>query len=386
MGLIARGGDILRITFFTDTYWPQVNGVTRTLERKIKFLNIRGHETVIFAPADPRGKPGGRVYTFPGVPVPFYGEMRIGLPWSGHLRSILEDFQPQVVHLVTEYTIGYTGLRWSRKLGVPAVASYHTDIPQYLAYYHFPFLSETAWKYLVWFHNQCQINFCPSEAARRELAQRGISRLAVYGRGVDGELFHPGRRSESVRQRYAPGTRIILLYAGRLAAEKNIGVLLEAFTMVRSAYSDVTLVLAGDGPLAPALARQQPAGVVLAGQLASEELAQLYASSDLFVFPSTTETFGNVVLEAMASGLPVVAPLAGGISENLQPGVNGLACPPDDPQALADKVLGLLADPGERQRLGQAARRYAEGRSWDRALAPLLAGYEAVVAEVEAAG
>lgn len=364
----------MRVAFFTDTYYPQVNGVTRTLEQLLAFLEAQGHAVLVFAPADPRGHPPRRACLFRGIPVPFYAEMRLGLPFSLNLHRTILDFSPDLIHLVNEYSLGLAGLHWAKRLGVPAVGCFHTNIPRYLEYYGLPFLSEAAWRYLVWFHRQCAVNFYPSGKIGEVLAARGIEDLVYWGRGVDTGLFNPDRRDPALRRRLGGGP--LLLYVGRLAPEKELAVAFNALTLVHRQYPTAKLLLAGDGPLGPSIRRQPPEGVISLGQLEGHDLARLYASCDLFAFPSTTETYGIVVLEAMASGLPVVAPLSGGITENLQPGVNGLDFVPGEPEAMARAIIKLLADEPLRRRLSIQAHRHAQQRSWPHTLAPVLETYQ----------
>jgi glycosyltransferase involved in cell wall biosynthesis len=369
----------MRVAFFSDTYLPQVNGVTRTLRRLRTFLTGRGVDNIMLAPFDPRGVEDDTVYTFPSVPLPFYPEMRLGLPWESQVDKTLGEFKPDVVHLVTEYAMGVAGLKWAQKTHTPFVASFHTNIPQYLMYYNLPFLSEAAWHYLVWFHNQCRINFCPSQATRELLAARGMQNLHIWGRGVDSHLFHPFKRCPSLRHTYGvTEDACLLLYVGRIAPEKGLEVLTRAFALVNKEIPSARLVIVGDGPLAPKLKQQAQPNVIFAGELAAKELAVHYASGDVFAFPSTSETYGNVVLEAMASGLPVVAPLAGGVTENLVPSINGMSFTADDAVEMAAVLTELINDRGLRQALGHNARQHAEARTWDSAFAPVVDGYYSV--------
>ncbi|MGD0152518.1 MAG: glycosyltransferase family 1 protein [Thermacetogeniaceae bacterium] len=372
----------LRIAFFTDACLYQVNGVSRTVERLLGFLEEQGCQTVVFAPNDPvqpaHGlQPRRKAYLYQGIPLPFYAECRLGVPLSPRFYEAFTGFKPDLVHLVTEYSMGLAGLHCACRFGVPVVSSYHTDIARYAAYYRLPFLSEATWRYLVWFHRQCRLNFYPSRSTGQVLAERGIPNLQYWGRGVDTTFFHPCKRDDLLRRRLGPGP--LLLYVGRLAPEKDLDVAFTALEQVLRTYPEAKLILAGDGPLGPVIRHQPPAGVLPLGMLQGEELSRLYASCDLFAFPSTTETYGNVVLEAMASGLPVVASLSGGITENLRPGSNGLDFPPHQSQGMAEAILALLDNGTLRRQLSAGARRHAETRSWANALNPVLEGYRSVV-------
>ena len=370
----------LRIAFFTDACLSQVNGVSRTVERLLGFLDERDCQTAVFAPNDPSGppqRPRRRTYLYQGIPLPFYAECRLGVPISPRLYEAFTGFKPDLVHIVTEYSMGLAGLHCAWRFGVPAVSSYHTDLSRYVAYYRLPFLSESVWRYLVWFHRQCRLNFYPSQSTGQILAERGIPHLRYWGRGVDTTMFNPGKRDDLLRRRLGPGP--LLLYVGRLAPEKNLDVLFTAMEQVRGAYPEAKLILAGDGPMGAAIRRQTPPGVIPLGMQQGEELRRIYASCDLFTFPSTTETYGNVVLEAMAAGLPVVAPLSGGITENLRPGINGLDFPPNQPRGMAAAICTLLQNDSLRRQMADEARRHAETRSWSNALSPVLGGYREVV-------
>jgi glycosyltransferase involved in cell wall biosynthesis len=240
-------------------------------------------------------------------------------------------------------------------------------------------LTPVAWNYLTWFHRQCQVTFYPCRGTGDALAARDIPRLVYWGRGIDPNLFNPKHRDENIKRRFGPGP--LLLYVGRLAAEKEPEVAMAALARIRQQYPQAKLLMAGDGPLGANLRRQTPPGVVFLGLVQGEDLSRLYASCDLFLFPSTTETYGNVILEAMASGLPVVAPLSGGIAENLRPGYNGLECEPHSPAAMARAALTLLENRALRLQMAAQARRHAESRTWTRALAPVIETYEQVLAE-----
>lgn len=370
----------MRVVLCTDTYPPQVNGVARTLARLVAYLQREGHAVLVLAPQDERARPEDGVVRLPALPLPLYPELKLALPLFPALPRRLAAFQPDIFHLATEFSVGLAGLAAARELGVPAVSSYHTHFPQYLLHYRLPVLAQPAWSYLRWFHNSTQLTFCPSADTAAVLTKQGVHPPTLWGRGVDTDLFTPARRDAALHRRYAGPNGRLLLYVGRLAPEKGLPVLLAAFALLKERLPRVSLVLAGDGPLRADLERRAPAGVRFAGYVQGVELARLYASADVFAFPSTTETYGNVLLEALASGLPVVAPLAGGLKENLKPGENGLAALPDNPADTAHCLMEILTRPELAARLARAARSHALGRSWERALAVVPAGYQAVLA------
>jgi len=307
-----------------------------------------------------------------GLPVPFYPQMRLGLAHR-RLGKELSAFAPHIVHLVTEYSMGWTGLCWARRRGVPVAASFHTDIPGYLSFYGFPFLSSLAWQYIAWFHRQCLVNFYPCEVYGDILKSLGVPNLVRWGRGVDTEAFHPRHRDEAWRRSWGPGP--LLLYVGRLALEKEPQVAMAALKFIREEFPQAKLLMAGEGPLQGKLEREAQEGVVLLGLAKGRDLSRLYASCDLFLFPSVTETYGNVILEAMASGLPVVAPLAGGVKENLIPGYNGCPCEPHSPRDMARAALQILKNTQLKEALSRQARSHAEERTWEKALGIVLDTY-----------
>jgi glycosyltransferase involved in cell wall biosynthesis len=258
------------------------------------------------------------------------------------------------------------------------VSSYCTNFAEYAAGYGLGWLAPAIWALLRHFHAPSLVTYCPSEATRRDLRARGFAEdLQLWPRGVDAELFDPRRRSEDVRARLAPGARVVLTYVGRIAPEKRLDLLLDAWPVIREgATRPVALVLVGHGPALQALQARAPEGVHFTGFLHGEELATAYASSDLFVFPSDTETFGQVVTEAFASGLPVVAPARGGVVDLIRPEVTGLLFEPGDASGFATAALRLIEDDELRARLGGMARNDALGRSWDDVFERLFASYE----------
>lgn len=373
----------MKIALFSDTFLPEVNGVARTLGRLVAHAAQRGHQVGLVTPRVDRQDALHTSFHHQlfGVPVPFYPELKLARPLDAGGRRRLDDFRPDLVHVATESTVGVSGARWAREHGIPLVTSFHTHFAAYLPGYHLGWAEGWVWKHLRRFHGGAELTFCPSRATLEMLQDQDFhGRLRIWSRGVDAQHFHPSRRRESVRQRLAPGAERILLYVGRLAPEKRVDVLMEAFTEIRAREGDrVALVLVGDGPAAPELRRRAGPGVRFTGYLQGEELADAYAAGDLFVFPSDTETFGNVVAEAMASGLPVVAPSSGGVMEMVRPGETGILVPPGEARGFADATLSLLRDEGERARLAGGARREAERRSWSRIMDGLLEGWEEVV-------
>lgn len=372
----------MKIAIFTDTYLPQVNGVAKTLGRLNDFLKSKDIPCLVFAPeVDGKKLEDPNVHTFLSHDFFLYPECKLSLPSYGRIKQILDEFQPTLIHVTTPFPIGFLGLKYALEQGIPAVASYHTNFPQYLEYYRLDFFKGLAWHILRWFHNQFQRNYCPSMETLRLLKKHGINNLEVWSRGVSMENFHPNKKKEEWRTKMgAKGNKLLLLYVGRLAPEKDVEVLLDALHLVNRQLGHlVHLALVGDGPSKEELMVNAPENVTFVGYLQGEDLAAAYASADLFVFSSVTETLGNVVLEAMASGLPVVAPKAGGIKDNLSNMENGIACRPKNAVSMARAIATLVEDSVLRKNLAHQAYRYAGTRSWEAVFNRLLESYSEVV-------
>jgi len=375
---LGKGNGSVRIVLFTETFLPKVDGIVKTLCRLLEHLAIRGHKCLVFAPT------GGPTYYaktpvvgLPGHPFPLYPELRLVPPYVDVSRH-LGAFRPDVVHLVNPVSLGLAGLQQARRLDIPVAASYHTDIPGFAEQWGLGVLSEPLWTYLRWVHNQMDLNLCPSHATQAELEARGFQRLKVWSRGVDTDRFHPRHRTQSWRMRLGGGhpDAPLLLFVSRLSPEKRVEWLRPVLDVVPSAR----LAIVGDGPARPWLEQRfADTRTVFTGYLHGEDLARAYAAADIFVFPAANETFGNVVLEAMASGLPVVAARAGGPLDSVVEGVTGLLFDPTHPHGLADEVRRLVDDLAYARQLGGAGRLRAEARSWSTVLDGLLDDYAELI-------
>lgn len=370
----------MRVAIFAETFLPKFDGITNTLCYLLEHLATRRHTTLMFAPQDsPARYAATPIIGLPSIRFPLYPELKL-VPPSVNIGETLAAFRPDIVHVVSPVTLGLAGLRQARALGLPVVASYHTDIPGYATRYGLSLLRQPLWRYFRWLHNQADLTLCPSRYTRDELAEHRFRRLRIWGRGVDAARFAPARRSGEWRARLSGGApdAPLLLYVGRLASEKRI----DWLRPVLQALPGARLAVVGDGPLRPALA-ELFAGlpVVFTGYLRGDDLAAAYASADAFVFPSDRETFGNVVLEAMASGLPILVPRAGGPVDHVQDERNGLFFAADSQQDLVDQARRLVLDGELRQRLGAAARRHAESQTWPAIFDELLSDYARVMAD-----
>lgn len=371
----------LRVCLITETYFPQVNGVSRTLDHLVRFLTGQGHEVHVVAPRYQEGTSlpvGARLTAFPAFPLPFYPEILACPVRAPQLARVLDAFGPHVVHLATEGPLGLAGLRASRARRLPVVSSFHTHFPRYLAFYRLGGLAPAAWRYLSWFHNRTAATLCPTASVREDLERRGFRNVAVWSRGVDADLFRPDRRDPSLRRLWGVGTEdTVLAYAGRLAAEKNLPLLLEAFRLLPPDLS-CRLVLIGDGPLRAKLEgapEVRQGRVILTGYRRGEDLARAYASADIFVFPSVTDTFGNVLLEAMASGLPAVAFRVSGPGDVVRDGQTGCLAPETTAPCLAAAVADLAAAPLRRRVMGKGARLWAESQTLEAVNATVVEAY-----------
>ena len=331
---------------------------------------------IIFAPeGGPTEYAGFRIISMAGYRFPFYPEFKL-IPPTFDFTPHLKAFRPDVVHVMCPAVVGVEGIRQSRKLGIPVVASYHTDIPGYMRIWGLKFLSAPSRNYLRWVHNQADLNFCPSTEVQKELVTHGFKQMKIWDHGVDAHNFHPCHQDEDCRHQLTDGNcdAPLLLSVGRISSEKRI----ELLKPVLETFPHLRLAIVGDGPYRTRL-EQIFAGTktVFTGYLHGKDLAQAYASADLFVFPAPKETFGNVAMEAMASGLPVIATQSGGPVDFVQVGKTGLLFPPNDQQALIDAVDWFLADwPRRPRQLGAAGRQFAETYTWSKAMAQLVSEYK----------
>jgi len=369
----------LRITLVTETYFPQVNGVSRTLDRLVRHCVGAGDQLQLLLPRYATGTtdlPAGvESHSWRAVPLPFYPEIVLPMVTPGGVAKVMAGFRPDLVHIATEGSLGWAALRAARRLNLPVVSSYHTNFADYLAMYRAGILAPLCWGYLRHFHNATRMTFCPTSSTRHELETRGFHSVAVWSRGVDSERFHPAKRDLALRKKLgiAPDD-IVLAYAGRLAAEKNLEMLAEAWRTLPE-RERCRLLFIGDGPLRRRLESQAGSRGIFTGYRHGDELADLYASADLFVFPSVTETFGNVILEAMASGLPAIGFAVQGPRDIIDDGRTGRLVAAVQADSLRQAMSELIVDRQRRREMGTLARRYAEAHSWERIMGGLRDSY-----------
>ncbi len=371
----------MRVALFTDTFAPQINGVTMTLNRLVQYWQRQGIQFLVFAPDHGgQGVDAAEIRRVPSFPFPLYPECRIPLSGYAGIERELLVFKPDLLHLVTPFTLGLIGHRFGQRHNVPMVASYHTNFDQYLDYYRVPFLKKMYWSYHVWFHSYCDRNYCPSTSTKVLLERNGIKNLEIWSRGIDAGEYAPELRNPRIREKYGIGEgKMLLLYVGRVAPEKDIEVLLDSYkTLPPDVAENVHLIVVGDGPLMPKIASDK-SGITFTGYLRGRELAEIYASCDLFVFPSGTETFGNVVLEAMASGLPVVGVEAGGVTDIITHMKNGVLCPARSVEGFRDGISMLVRNEDLRLQMARSARINAVKRDWDSIFTELTKSYRSVI-------
>lgn len=374
----------VRIALVTDTYLPQVNGVTTVVRRIADTVRAAAHDLVVVAPRYPHGsggdRGGGEELRVPSLPFPPYPSIRLSLPLYRHVAQSLDRFAPDLLHAATEGPLGLIGRRYAMQRGLPLVTSFHTDFPQYARDYGLRLLTPLVWRWLQRFHRPARMIHTPGIAVRDELVRRGLRNTVIWGRGVDPRHFHPNRRDTGWRRWMAGADdTVIVLHVGRLAREKNLRVLVDAWRRARRCLGPrATFVIAGEGPEATYVATHLPF-VRQVGFLDRETLATVYASSDLCVLPSRTETCGLVALEAMASGLPVIAANAGGLAESVSHGENGLLVRPDDARGFGHAIVTLALDAERRTAMAAQARRTAEQRDSHGENRELLRQYAALV-------
>jgi phosphatidylinositol alpha 1,6-mannosyltransferase len=368
----------MRIAIITESFPPDVNGVAHSVVRVAENLMARGHEPLVIAPqpsSAARSVAGIFPYPVvrvPSVPTPGYGAFRLGLP-SPRIAAALRSHGTDLVHLASPFFLGARGMTVASSLGLPAVAVYQTDVPSYArTYYRLGYGEQAAWRWLRRIHNAADRTLAPSTAAATALHAHGIERVWLWRRGVDAVRFDPSRRSPSLRRALAPNGEMLVGYVGRLAAEKRVDLLAAATRL-----PGIKVVIVGDGPARAGLERALPDAVFL-GERRGDQLARIFASLDVFAHTGPYETFGQTLQEALASGIPVVAPAAGGPLDLVDEGRTGFLVPPCDAGALAHALGTLAADPDRRLAMGVAARVTVEKRSWPAVCDELIRHYQEV--------
>jgi len=376
----------VKIAFFTETFLPKVDGIVTRLTKTIEYLVKNGDDVIVFCPeGSPNNYKGAKIVGVAAMPLPLYPELKLGLPGPA-VSEALEEFQPDLIHVVNPAVLGLGGIWLAKTNNIPLIASYHTHLPKYLEHYGMGMLEPLLWELLKAAHNQALLNLCTSTAMVNELESKGIRRTALWQRGVDTNSFKPEFRNQTMRSKLLgdhSDTGSLLIYVGRLSAEKQI----ERIKPVLEKIPDARLALVGDGPYRNQLEKIfEKTKTNFIGYLAGEELASAYASGDIFLFPSSTETLGLVLLEAMAAGCPVIGANKGGIPDIINDGINGCLYDPDQEdngeQSLIAATKRILEDSSKKEKMRIAARSEAEKWDWNQATLQLKEYYIKTLNEI----
>jgi len=356
----------VNISLVTETYPPEVNGVAMTLSQLVNHLRSRGHQAQVVRPRQiqeaPAPQSSEQTLSVRGAPIPRYPDLRFGLPCGNRLRSSWKGFQPDVIHVATEGPLGLSAIRAAKRLSIPCTSTFHTNFHEYSKHYNAPLLMKGVLAYLRWIHNQTRCTMHPTQELADALEERGFLNNQVFGRGVDLAAFHPGARDESLRSSWGAGPEdTVVLHVSRFAAEKNYELLFKSYGEIRDTVAHAKFVVVGDGPVRAKWERAFPEAIYT-GVISLEnraELGKIYASADVFLYPSNTETYGNVLTEAMASGNACLAFNYAAAAIHIEDGVNGLTVPMGDEEQFLERSLDLVKNTALQKRLGQSAAGYA---------------------------
>ncbi|MFD1677259.1 glycosyltransferase family 4 protein [Alicyclobacillus fodiniaquatilis] len=370
----------MRIAMFTETFLPSTDGIVTRLCATLKHLEEEGHEVCLFAPSGaPKKYASATIVGIPAMPFILYPEKRFSLPMPRIGRAI-KKFQPDLVHVVNPAFLGLGGIYYAWKFHLPLVASYHTNVPAYARHYKLNFLEPALWWYFRTLHNRAQLNLATSRATMEELERHKFENLGLWERGVDFDLYNQATRSAEMRQRLAPAAKdgdSVLLYVGRLASEKNI----ERIRPCLNAFPNLHLAIVGDGPYRSELERLfAGTKTSFTGYMHGSELASAYASADAFLFPSTTETLGLVLFEAMATGLPVLAADSAPTREVLENGEAGFIFDSNSTESMIESVKVMLTDTQKREAVRKRGLDIAKSLDWHGPSEQLLGHYQSICA------
>ena len=359
---------IVNYHLVSETFYPEINGVSMTLHRLLLGLQKKGFETTIIRPRQKNEQANHFPYKehlVAGIPIPYYPELRFGITTTNHLKKIWRTECPTLVHIATEGPLGLCALRAARSLEIPVISSFHTNFHQYGKYYKLSFLIKGAFAYLRYFHNRTRATYAPSDDLIENLKAAGFKNLRKMERGVDAQLFNPSKRSTDLRLSWGANEETpVFAYVGRIAFEKNIPFALKCFQEVKKKLPEAIMVVVGDGPLRKELEKKYPE-VIFCGLQKGEALAQHYASSDVFIFPSITETFGNVVTEAMASGLIVAAYDYAAGKLLIEDGINGTVASFDNKEHYLANLIQLISKRAMWPAMREKSRARIEDISWE---------------------
>lgn len=371
----------IKVVIVTETYPPEINGVASTVARFIDGLKALGHDITVVRPRQglkdqPKNEAHYRETLVLGLPIPGYSSLKIGLPQKSMLLKKWASNKPNLVHIVTEGPLGWSALEAAKKLGIPVCSDFRTNFDAYSSHYGLSCLRGLIQRYMRYFHNQCNFTMVPTQALKNELLNQGFERLKVLARGIDTELFNPSHRCQELRRSWGvnDGEKVVM-YVGRLASEKNLQVTVDTFKAMLEVNPNLKMVWVGDGPQKSALELSCP-NSIFAGVQTDKNLAKYYASGDIFLFSSLSETFGNVTLEAMASGLAVLAYDYAAARQYIKAEVNGFIVNLNDPNSFMAKGISLAKEEVDLQNIRNNARKTTLEISWEKVTKKLEESYQ----------
>jgi phosphatidylinositol alpha 1,6-mannosyltransferase len=371
-------GKGLRIAYFAGTMKPGQDGVTRVLYCLLDALEKENIDSIIFSPIIPyKNLQKVKMVKVPSLTVPFNKEYKFAIPGSRYFENELRIFDPDLIHVNSPCPLGHAAVIYANKNNIPVVATYHTHFPSYAKYYNMKIFELFSWSYLISLYNKCDAVFVPSVQILQELEQHDLKTGEFLPHGVDAELFNPNYKDDNWKSRIGASGKTVVLYSGRLVKEKDLIVLSSCYNKLLQIRKDVQFVLAGDGPMRDELQSLMPSAIFL-GHQSGKDLSTAYASSDIFVFPSTTETFGNVVLEAMSSMLPPICVKEGGAFGLIDDGVTGLIALPKNANDLTEKLLFLIDNSEIRMKIARCAYEYSKKQQWMKIFQTLFKRYKEI--------
>ncbi|NTV02812.1 MAG: glycosyltransferase family 1 protein [Chlorobiaceae bacterium] len=366
----------MKIAIYSGSYVKDKDGAVRSIYQLVSSMRKSGHEVAVWSPdVSPQDAGSQEVNRVPSVPVPVYPDYRLGF-YTTRTERQLDLFSPDIIHISTPDIVGNRFLRYAKRKGIPVASAFHTDFPSYFSYYHLGFAEKHAWDYLVKFYNACDVVLAPNEIVREKLSSKGVMKVELWSRGVDKELFNPLRRSESLRRSWGAEGRSVFIYTGRFVLYKDVEVVMEIYRrFMDEGYGDrVRFVMIGSGPEEGRMRERMPEAV-FTGYLNGHALPEAYASGDVFLFPSTTEAFCNVVLEALASGLPAVVSDAGGCMELVLRSKAGIVARAGDAESFHAACLQLMRNREGYDSMRGLGIEFADGKSWSAVNAALIERY-----------
>lgn len=371
----------MKIALYAGMFEENKDGATKALYELVDSLIKKGHEVGVWGfSITPQEKEGLHLHTIPSIPFPLYREYRVTMP-SRKLKRQIAEFNPDIIHITVPDLVGVSLMKFARKRGIPVLMSFHTDFPSYLKSFHLGILYKPSWKFFRWFYNNSGVVLAPTEEVARKLEGHGINNVKLWSRGIHLDQFNPKFRSAELREEWGAQdeeTRVIL-FSGRFVWYKDLDTFMDVYDRFKDAgIKNVKFVMAGDGPVRNELNKRMP-DAIYPGYLSGEKLSKAYASADLLLFPSTTETFGNVVLEALASGLPSVVSDIGGCQEVVMKSEGGLVAKAEDPDSFFEQCCRLITDVDFYKRLKANGLAYAKERTWENINRKVLDEYEKLV-------